>query len=97
MKKQFGLFGWGARSIVALALCGLGISNVNAQEERSDYVPFVEEGKVWYCGYNHPGVNFTITPEDPWGNGIDCIFTMCGDTLIDDRGYKKVYCHFEEY
>lgn len=27
----------------------------------------------------------------------DYIFTMCGDTLINDMEYKKVYCQFEEY
>ncbi len=25
-----------------------------AQEH--EYIPFVEEGKVWYCGYSHPDV-----------------------------------------
>ncbi len=31
------------------------------------------------------------------GEGIDCIFTMCGDTLMNGKEYKKVYCQFEEY
>ena len=38
-----------------------------------------------------------ITPEDPLGMGIDCIFTMCGDTLMNGKEYKKVYCQFDEY
>lgn len=67
-----------------------------AQEERV-YVPFVEEGKVWYCGYSHPGSCFPQTFEDPKGDGIDCVFTMCGDTQINDKVYKKVYCQFEDY
>ena len=67
-----------------------------AQEERV-YVPFVEEGKVWYCGYSHPGSCFPQTFEDPKGDGIDCVFTMCGDTQINDKIYKKVYCQFEDY
>ena len=65
-----------------------------AQEER-EYVPFVEEGKAWYCSsksYVGP-----ITSEHPEGEGVDCIFTMCGDTLVNDREYKKVYCQFEDY
>ena len=65
--------------------------------ERPTYVPFVEEGKTWYCGYWHPYANFPSTPEDPGGEGIDCIFTICGDTLVNGKDYKKVYCQFEEY
>ena len=68
-----------------------------SQEHNREYVPFVEEGKIWYCGYWHPHDIFPPTPEDPDGNGIDCIFTMHGDTLIGDKEYKKVYCQFEEY
>ena len=66
-----------------------------AQEH--EYIPFVEEGKVWYCGYNHPGVTFHATAEDPSAKGIDCIFTMQGDTEINGKTYKKVYCQFKEY
>ena len=62
-----------------------------------NYIPFVEEGKVWYCGYNHPGVTFHATAEDPSAKGIDCIFTMQGDTVINGKTYKKVYCQFKEY
>ena len=51
-----------------------------AQEH--EYIPFVEEGKVWYCGYNHPGVTFHATAEDPSAKGIDCIFTMQGDASL---------------
>ena len=97
MRNFFDLLGSNARIVVALALCGLGTSNAVAQGERSDYIPFVEEGKAWYCGYYHPYEVFPPTPEDPNGLGVDCIFTMCGDTLISDRGYKKVYCRYGEY
>ena len=62
-----------------------------------NYIPFVEEGKVWYCGYSHPGVTFHATAEDPSAKGIDCIFTMQGDTVINGKTYKKVYCQFKEY
>jgi hypothetical protein len=69
-----------------------------AQEERSEYVPFVEEGKAWYCGYFHSYDNiFPVTPEDLEGEGIDCIFTMRGDTQISRKDYKKVYCQYKEY
>jgi hypothetical protein len=68
-----------------------------AQEGEREYVPFVEEGKVWYCGYWHPNDAFPSSLEDPGGEGIDCIFSMCGDTLISEMEYKKVYCQFEEY
>lgn len=37
-------------------------TNLFAQGD--NYIPFVEEGKVWYCGYNHPGVTFHATAED---------------------------------
>ena len=73
--------------------CSLGFSNALAQEER-EYVPFVEEGKVWYCSYSSFG---PITTEHPEGEGIDCAFSMCGDTLVNGREYKKVYCQFGEY
>jgi len=91
------LYGSSVHLFVALALCSLGTSKVVAQVERSDYVPFVEEGKAWYCGYYHPHDVFPSTVEDPNMEGIDCIFTMHGDTLICDREYKKVYCQFGEY
>ena len=95
MRDSFNLFRWSAHRITTLVLCSLGILNVNAGE--SEHVPFVEDGKVWYCGYWHPNETFPSTPEDPIGNGIDCIFTMHGDSLINDREYKKVYCQFEDY
>ena len=83
----------GACLIMIHVFCSLGISNAMAQEAR-EYVPFVEEGKVWYCSYSSFG---PITVEHPEGEGIDCTFTMCGDTLVNDREYKKVYCQFEDY
>ena len=59
-------------------------------------MPFIEEGKAWYCEYEHFGIDEPPL-KDPMGNSIDCIFTMHGDTLISDREYKKVFCEFEEY
>ena len=85
------------RSLVAVVFCCLGMTNVLAQDGGPEYVPFVEEGKVWYCGYWHPLENSPATFEDPLGNCIDCIFTMCGDTEINGKTYKKVYCQFKEY
>ena len=66
-----------------------------AQER--EYVPFVEQGKVWYCGYEHGWGTLPATLEDPEGEGIDCTFTINGDTLVNDKDYKKVLCQFEEY
>ena len=60
-------------------------------------MPFVEEGKSWYCGYYHTWEAFPATLEDPSGEGIDCIFTMIGDTLINSKNYKKVFCQYEEH
>ena len=61
----------------------------------TEYVPFVEEGKVWYCGYGLG--DGTVSPEDPHGAGIACIFTMSGDTLIGGQSYKKVVCQYEDF
>ncbi|MBR2238995.1 MAG: hypothetical protein IJ887_14200 [Prevotella sp.] len=95
MRNFFDLLGSNARIVVALALCGLGTSNAVAQGERSDYIPFVEEGKVWYCGAD--GNIGRITPEHPEGEGIVCVFTIHGDTLINGREYKKVCCQYDDY
>ena len=62
-----------------------------AQEWNNDheYVPFVEEGKVWNCG--------SISPGAATDESVDCIFTMIGDTLIGKYNYKKVFCQYEKY
>lgn len=93
MRNHFEFYRCNVRVIVILAFCSLSISKAMAQKER-EYVPFVEEGKVWYCSYGSVG---PITPEHPEGCNIKCIFTICGDTLVNDRYYKKVFCQFEEY
>lgn len=84
------------KKIIFLILAMFMTMGASAQEERV-YVPFVEEGKCWYLGYFHPRDVFPASLEDPEGEGVDCIFTMRGDSLIGDREYKKVYCQFEEY
>ncbi len=105
MRNVFEIYRYGARVIVIFVIYSLGVSKAVAQEER-DCVLFVEEGKAWYCAaydnsyddiYPYTPEDHPCTPEDPEGEGIDCIFTMCGDTLINDIEYKKVYCQFEEY
>ena len=46
-----------------------------------EYVPFVEEGKVWNC--------CSVSPETDIYETIDCIFTVSGDTLgYTDRREK---------
>lgn len=87
---------YSTRVLVSFALFCIGTSKAIAQEER-EYVPFVEEGKVWYCGYEHGWGTLPATLEDPEGEGIDCTFSLCGDTLANDKVYKKVLCQFEEY
>ena len=83
--------------IVSFVMLIFGSNRVIAQENAHDYLPFVEDGKVWYCGHEHYFDSPSITLEDPMGHGIDCIFTLSGDTLIDNVQYKKVYCQYEEY
>ena len=88
---------YSTRVLVSFALFCIGTSKAIAQEER-EYVPFVEEGKVWYCGHTHSmDEHFPHSLEDPCGWGIDCIFTMSGDTLINGQEYKKVYCQYGDY
>ena len=94
MKNYFNLFKFCTNIVIGLALFGISTSNTMAQEVRSEYVPFVEEGKAWYCTHTMIG---RITPEHPEGENIDCIFTMRGDTLIIGREYKKVYCQYGDY
>ena len=97
MKSNYKLnkkFKWEVGAIVVFMICITGNVKAMAQEEGREYVPFVEEGKTWYCSYQSVK---PITPEHPEGEGIDCIFTMRGDTLISGKEYKKVYCQFEEF
>lgn len=84
-----------ALAIAMFAVFSLGATKALAQEWYTEYVPFVEEGKVWYCGYGLG--DGTISPEDPQGYGIACIFTMSGDTLIGGESYKKVACQYEDF
>ena len=84
------------RFVLVFILCSLGTLIYAQDGGRESYIPFVGEGKIWYCGYTHTG-SIASTPEDPSGRGIDCIFTMCGDSLINDKIYKKVYCQFKKY
>lgn len=60
---------------------------VSAQSK--EYIPFVEEGKVWIC---RAVSNTYGTPI-----GYDVYFTMNGDTEINGKIYKKVYCKFVKY
>ena len=85
--------------IVMLSLCHYGSMKALAQEWDHVYVPFVEDGKTWFCSHGHL-VDLQqplVTPEDPTGIGVDCIFTIHGDTLLGEIPYKKVTCQYEEY
>ena len=77
------------RFMMALAITYWGSINAVAQEWDHEYIPFVEQGKVW---------NYTaITPKEGLIGDIDCAFTISGDTLIGGNNYKKVFCQFKIY
>ena len=95
MKKYLVLFIFNMRGIVALMLFCLGMAKAVAQDGGREYIPFVEEGKVWYCGAD--GNIGQITYEHPEGTAIVCVFTMRGDTLINEKEYKKVNFQYEDY
>lgn len=80
-----------------IALILMGCMNIQKSAAQDNYIPFVEEGKIWYCGHEHLYDTPPVTPEDPTGLGIDCIFTMQGDTLISELSYKKVFCQYKEF
>ena len=97
MRNYSSSFKLGIYGLVTVVCCCFGTPRAVAQEGGREYVPFVEEGKIWYCG-GDPNIGIgPITPEHPEGEGIICVFSMCGDTLINDRKYEKVYCQFGEY
>ena len=77
-----------AKFMAVLAIIILESMNATAQEWDHEYVPFVEDGKIWNCTVRTPEV---ILDE------INCIFTMKGDTLIDENLYKKVFCQSMAY
>jgi hypothetical protein len=85
MKKIERLF----MSSTILFLGFLGTTEAWSQEWDHEYVPFVEEGKVWNC----KSTGFEIYKKQP----VDCIFSMRGDTLIGEKNYKKVLCEYEKY
>ena len=76
-------------AFMVLPMWFLGINEAWSQEWDHEYVPFVEEGKVWNC----KSTGFEIYKKQP----IDCVFTMRGDTLIGGKNYKKVLCEYEKF
>ena len=64
--RRFDFYGFAVCLIVAFAFCGLGTSKAMAKEKR-EYVPFVEEGKTWYCYYPYSGGG--DNPGRSLGNG----------------------------
>ncbi|UKK53827.1 hypothetical protein [Prevotella sp. E2-28] len=93
MKQRIKLRRKGLFFIVVLLLCGLNTSKASSQDWDHEYVPFVEEGKVWYCVLVDNILFNEDDPEPVW----DCIFTMRGDSVIGEQNYKKVYCEFEKH
>ncbi len=77
------------RSTTVLVFVFLGNINIFAQETDDEYIPFVEEGKTWIYS----------AISDIYGTpiGRDVYFTMNGNTVINDKTYKKVYCKFVNY
>ena len=77
------------KSVVLVFLSVFSVPfNILAQDRNHEYIPFVEEGKVWICG---------IINSEAELDAKDCVFTIKGDTLINDICYKKVLCKFEKY
>ena len=66
----------------------LGCMNIMAQEVDDEYIPFVEDGKVWNCNAFSPVYGSLID--------TDVIFRIRGETLINENAYKKVYCRFDK-
>ena len=63
------------RSMAMLTVILLGNVSTNAQESDDEYIPFVEEGKVWACRDDY-GIYGSLV-------GYDVIFVMSGDTEIN--------------
>ena len=80
------------RNIAMLVIILSGSTKTDAQEWNQEYYPFVEEGKVWNCFASYSSSLAIGAPES-----ITCIFTMSGDTLINDNTYKKVSCLFKDF
>lgn len=89
MKRNSKLRRMDVFSIAVLLICCLNTNKASAQEWDHEYVPFVEEGKVWNCVLVD-----NVLFEEP---DYDCVFTMRGDTVIGERSYKKVFCKFEKH
>ena len=75
------------RTMAVLVILSWGSMKTVAQEWDHEYIPFVEEGKVWNCN----------NTDDADAGVIDFVFTLRGDTLIGDNIYKKVLCQYEKY
>ena len=80
------------RNIAMLVIILSGSTKTVAQEWDHEYFPFVEEGKVWNCFASYSSSLAIGAPES-----ITCIFTMSGDTLINENTYKKVSCQFKDF
>ncbi|MDR2084711.1 MAG: T9SS type A sorting domain-containing protein [Bacteroidales bacterium] len=73
----------------------LGIFSANAQNNKDDYHPLVEEGKVWSiltAKWDWP------TPENPTGlfDYNTQYYMFYGDTSINESDYKKIYTSSKE-
>ena len=77
------------RNIAMLVIILIGSMKAVAQECDYDNLPFVEEGRVWNCR--------AVISHDDYLNPFNCIFTMSGDTLINENTYKKVSCQFKVF
>ena len=86
--RRFDLFGFAACIIVAFVFCGLGTSKAMAQENR-EYVPFVEEGKTWYCYY--PYLNFAYAQGEDYRPMLEDMKTWEYDFhhFDDDGDYEQ--------
>ena len=78
------------KTLIIIMMALLGMSQMVAQEDEYEYVPFVREGVKWVCYYQNDG-GYSIM-DQYFGPG-KTYFTLelKGDTVIDGQEYKALH------
>ena len=78
------------KTLIIIMMALLGMSQMVAQEDEYEYVPFVREGVKWICYYHNDG-GYRIM-DRYFGPG-KTYFTLelKGDTVIDGKEYKALH------
>ncbi len=78
------------KTLIIIMMALLGMSQMVAQEDEYEYVPFVREGVKWVCYYQNEG-GYSIM-DQYFGPG-KTYFTLelKGDTVIDGQEYKALH------